>query len=135
MKITKENLASEFDNYKHLLKDDEMRQKVQEVFPMVKYYGVDEDITKTVDLFVEMVNEWIGKSETANLNKSEKLTAQNFLEEFPKVKSKIAKVVEAYPTVYEDFEFYNDDDEIKEVIDLFIEKANNVLESETANNN
>lgn len=59
-----------------------------------------------------------------------KLTAKNFLEEFPKVKSKIAKVVEAYPTVYEDFEFYNDDNEVKEAIDLFIEKANKVLESD-----
>ena len=55
------------------------------------------------------------------------LTAKNFLEEFPKVKDKIAKVVEAYPTVYEDFEFYNDDDEIKELIDLFIEIANKYL--------
>ncbi len=57
-----------------------------------------------------------------------KLTASNFLSEFPKLdKTKIQKVIDAYPTVYEDFEFYNDDDEIKEAIDLFIEKANQLL--------
>ncbi len=64
MKITKENLESKYNSYMHLLKDDEMRLKVQEVFPMVKYYGEDEDITKTVDLFVEMVNQWIEKGES-----------------------------------------------------------------------
>ena len=72
MKITKENLASEFDNYKHLLKDDEMRQKVQEVFPMVKYYGEDEDIDKTVNLYVEMVNQWIEKDESKPAEKKER---------------------------------------------------------------
>ena len=57
-----------------------------------------------------------------------KLTASNFLTEFPKLdKTKIQKAIDAYPTAYEDFEFYNDDPGIKEALDLFIKKCNALL--------
>ena len=60
-----------------------------------------------------------------------KLTATNFLEQYPKIeKKKIQKVVDAYPTAFEDFQFYNDDDEIRETIDIFIEKINKAIADE-----
>lgn len=60
-----------------------------------------------------------------------KLTATNFLEQYPKIeKKKIQKIVDAYPTAFEDFEFYNDDAEIKEAIDMFIEKINKAIGDE-----
>jgi len=60
-----------------------------------------------------------------------KLTATNFLEQYPKIeKKKIQKVIDAYPTAFEDFQFYNDDDEIREAIDIFIEKINKAIADE-----
>ena len=63
MKITRENLASEYDNYKSMLKDDEMRSKVRETIDdLLEFYGEDEGITKAVDAIVELVNKQISKS-------------------------------------------------------------------------
>ncbi len=97
MKITKENLASEFDNYKHLLKDDEMRQNVQKVFPMVKHYGKNENIDNAVDAYVKMVNEWIEKSEkkssSAQKPKSEKKEPKPKKAPKPKAKFKVGDKV------------------------------------------
>lgn len=63
MKITRENLASEYDNYKSMLKDDEMRSKVRETIDdLLEFYGEDEGITKAVDAIVEMVNKQVSKS-------------------------------------------------------------------------
>ena len=63
-----------------------------------------------------------------------KITVQNFLDEFPKINkqtSNVRKVIEAYPTAYEDFEFYNDDATIADSIDLFIEKLNAALAADS----
>ena len=62
MKITKDNLKSEFENYKQYLKDDEMRSKVQETFDLVEFYGEDDDITKAVDAICDMVNSYIDQN-------------------------------------------------------------------------
>lgn len=63
MKITKDNLASEFENYKKFLKDDDMRSKVKDTIEISEFYDDDADIKKTVDEMVEMVNEQIAKNE------------------------------------------------------------------------
>ena len=63
MKITKDNLASEFENYKKFLKDDDMRSKVKDTIEISEFYDEDADIKKAVDEMVEMVNEQIAKNE------------------------------------------------------------------------
>lgn len=64
MKITRENLASEYENYKNLLKDNEMRSKVRETIDdLLEFYGEDDDITKAVDAIVEMVNLYVSKND------------------------------------------------------------------------
>lgn len=62
MRITKDNLASEYENYKMYLKDDEMRNKVKDAIEISEFYGEDADITKAVDSIVDMVNEQISKN-------------------------------------------------------------------------
>lgn len=62
MKITKDNLQSEYDNYKDYLRDDEMREKVRETFDLIEFYGEDADITQAVDAIVDMVNKYIEKA-------------------------------------------------------------------------
>ncbi|MBO4601625.1 MAG: hypothetical protein J5651_00500 [Salinivirgaceae bacterium] len=61
--ITKQNLKSEFENYKQFLKNDEMRQKVQEAIEISEFYGEDTDITRAVDAICEMVNRFIDKAD------------------------------------------------------------------------
>ena len=63
VKITKDNLASEFENYKKFLKDDDMRSKVKDTIEISEFYDDDADIKKAVDEMVEMVNEQIAKNE------------------------------------------------------------------------
>ena len=63
VKITKDNLASEFENYKKFLKDDDMRSKVKDTIEISEFYDDDADIKKTVDEMVKMVNEQIAKNE------------------------------------------------------------------------
>lgn len=63
MKITKDNLASEFENYKKFLKDDDMRSKVKDTIEISEFYDEDADIKKAVDEMVKMVNEQIAKNE------------------------------------------------------------------------
>ena len=75
MKITKENLQSEFENYKQYLKDDEMRQKVQDTFDLIEFYDEDEGVRKSVDAMVELANQWIEKNKPAE-PKAEPETAQ-----------------------------------------------------------
>ena len=65
MKITKDNLQSEFENYKQFLKDNEMRQKVQDAIEISEFYGEDADITRAVDAICDMVNSWIAKNKQA----------------------------------------------------------------------
>lgn len=65
MKITKENLQSEFESYKQYLKDDEMRQKVQDTFDLIEFYDEDEGVRKSVDAMVELANQWIEKNKPA----------------------------------------------------------------------
>ncbi|MBR3947629.1 MAG: hypothetical protein IKJ56_11105 [Bacteroidales bacterium] len=66
MKITRENLASEYDSYKSMLKDDEMRSKVRETIDdLLEFYGEDEEITKAVDAIVELVNRYVAKNDKA----------------------------------------------------------------------
>ena len=62
--ITRENLASEYDNYKHLLKDDEMRSKVRETIDdLLEFYGDDEPlISEAVDAMVGLVNYYVAKN-------------------------------------------------------------------------
>ena len=63
MKITRENLASEYENYKNLLKDNEMRSKVRETIDdLLEFYGEDDEITKAVDAIVKMVNLYVAKN-------------------------------------------------------------------------
>ena len=63
MKITRENLASEYENYKNLLKDNEMRSKVRETIDdLLDFYGEDDEITKAVDAIVKMVNLYVAKN-------------------------------------------------------------------------
>ena len=62
MKITKDNLASEYENYKQYLKDAEMRSNVKDAIEISEFYGENEDITKAVDAIAEMVNIWIEKN-------------------------------------------------------------------------
>ena len=62
MKITKDNLQSEYDNYKDYLRDDEMREKVRETFDLIEFYGEDDDITQAVDAICGMVNKFIAKN-------------------------------------------------------------------------
>lgn len=63
MKITRENLASEYENYKDLLKDNEMRSKVRETIDdLLEFYGEDDEITKAVDAIVKMVNLYVAKN-------------------------------------------------------------------------
>lgn len=63
VKITKDNLSSEFENYKKFLKDDDMRSKVKDTIEISEFYDEDADIKKAVDEMVEMVNEQIEKNE------------------------------------------------------------------------
>lgn len=63
VKIMKDNLASEFENYKKFLKDDDMRSKVKDTIEISEFYDEDADIKKAVDEMVEMVNEQIAKNE------------------------------------------------------------------------
>lgn len=77
MRITKDNLASEYETYKMYLKDDEMRNKVKDAIEISEFYGEDADITKAVDSIVDMVNEQISK----NGKKEEKKDAK--WEKFP----------------------------------------------------
>lgn len=83
MRITKDNLASEYENYKMYLKDDEMRNKVKDAIEISEFYGEDADITKAVDSIVDMVNEQISK----NGKKEEKKDAK--WEKFPIPKYKV----------------------------------------------
>ena len=89
MKITKDNLAIEYENYKKYLKDDEMRSKVKDAIDISEFYGEDEDITKAVDATVEMVNNWIAKNEkkgSQQQEKQEKKTAAPKTKKEPKPK-------------------------------------------------
>ena len=71
MKITRENLASEYDNYKSMLKDDEMRSKVRETIDdLLEFYGEDEEITKAVDAIVELVNRYVAKNDKAETDEN-----------------------------------------------------------------
>ena len=62
--ITRENLASEYDNYKSMLKDDEMRSKVRETIDdLLEFYGDDEPlISEAVDAMVGLVNYYVAKN-------------------------------------------------------------------------
>lgn len=81
MRITKDNLASEYENYKMYLKDDEMRNKVKDAIEISEFYGEDADITKAVDSIVDMVNEQISKNGKKEEKKEEKKDAK--WEKFP----------------------------------------------------
>ena len=71
-KITIENLASEYENYKNLIKNEEVRSAVREAIDdLLEFYGQDADITKAVDAAVEMVNMEIEEYDSHNSKKEE----------------------------------------------------------------
>ena len=108
MKITKDNLASEFENYKKFLKDDDMRSKVKDTIEISEFYDEDADIKKTVDEMVKMVNEQIAKNE----KKEESSTKTEKWDKFPISKYNVGDWVTT--------KIYMDDGSVKESSPMLI---------------
>lgn len=111
VKITKDNLASEYDNYAPYLKDDEMRSKVKDVIAISDFYGEDDDITKAVDEMVKMVNSWIEKNQKKEEKKGSSPKTEKW-EKFPISKYNVGDWVTT--------KIYMDDGSVKESSPMLI---------------